>query len=63
MEKMKSSKKGGFMDNRKVNDTHQRGIERVKQRPGDMEKGQPGKMGKGDKANWTSRSAGTPKTA
>lgn len=41
-----------MIDNRKVKDNHQQGIERVKQRAGDMEKGQGGKMGKGDKANW-----------
>ncbi len=35
----------GMIDNRHVNDNHQKGIERVKQRPGDMEVGQHGKMG------------------
>lgn len=45
-------KKSGMMDNRKVNDNHQQGIERVKQRKGDMEVGQGGKMGKGDMAHW-----------
>lgn len=46
-------KKGGMMDNRKVNDNHQQGIERVKQRSGEGGRvGQPGKMtGKGH-ANW-----------
>jgi hypothetical protein len=42
-----------MIDNRKVNDNHQQGIERVKQKKGDMQKGQGGKMGKGDKANWS----------
>jgi hypothetical protein len=32
-------------DNRKVKENHQQGIERVKQRKGDMEKGQGGRMG------------------
>ena len=35
----------GMNDNRKVNDNHQGGIERVKQRSGDLEKGCGGKMG------------------
>ncbi len=38
-------KHSGMIDNRKVNENHQQGIERVKQRPGDMERGQNGKMG------------------
>ncbi|HLX54705.1 MAG TPA: hypothetical protein VKR58_12220 [Aquella sp.] len=43
---MKESKMhGGMMDNRKVSDNHQQGIERIKQRSGDMKKGQGGKMG------------------
>lgn len=33
-----------LIDNRKVKDNHQQGIERVKQRKGDMQKGQGGKM-------------------
>lgn len=54
-----------MIDNRKVKDNHQQGIERVKQRPGDMEKGQGGKMGKhGSEANFK-RSGGslTPRRA
>ncbi len=42
----------GFIDNRKVKDDHQGGIERVKLRKGDLQKGQGGKMGKVDKAHW-----------
>lgn len=38
-------KKSMMIDNRKVSDNHQQGIERVKQRKGDMEVGQGGKMG------------------
>ena len=41
-----------MIDNKKVNENHQQGIERVKQRKGDLMKGQQGKMGMGDKANW-----------
>lgn len=55
-----------MMDNRKVNDSHQKGIERVKQRKGDMEKGQGGKMSSKpkEKANWRrSDSARTPRKA
>ena len=49
--------KDGMIDNRKVSDNHQQGIERVKQRaseknPKDCE-GHYGKMGKGDKAEWS----------
>jgi hypothetical protein len=56
MEKMKG--------NRRVNDSHQEGIERVKQRKGDMEKGQGGKMGKRSEADWKRPdSASTPRKA
>lgn len=44
-----------MIDNRKVKDDHQQGIERVKQKPGESGRvGQPGKMsGKpSEKANW-----------
>ena len=49
----------GMIDNRKVKDSHQEGIERVKQRkseynPRDCE-GHNGKMGPGDKAHWSRR--------
>lgn len=36
---------GKMIDNRKVSDNHQEGIERVKQRKGDLKAGQQGKMG------------------
>lgn len=39
--------KSGMIDNRKVKDSHQEGIERVKQKKGDMPTGQPGAMGGG----------------
>ena len=59
MSKYKTS--GAMIDNRIVNDNHQQGIERVKQRkseynPKDCE-GHNGKMGGGDKAKWNRRSA------
>lgn len=38
--------------NKRVSGNHQKGIERVKQRPGDMEKGQGGKMSDKGSANW-----------
>lgn len=44
-----------MIDNRKVKDDHQQGIERVKQRPGEMGRlGEPGKMSNkpSEKANW-----------
>jgi hypothetical protein len=41
-----------FNDNRKVNDNHQQGIERVKMRKGDLVKGQGGKMSYNGKADW-----------
>lgn len=60
---------GRMIDNRRVHDTHQEGIERVKQRrseynPKDCE-GHHGKMGvKIDKAHWSRRGDSlTPKTA
>lgn len=56
--------KEGMMDNRKVKDNHQEGIERVKQRKGDMPMGQGGKMGKVTQANWKRpNSAATPRKA
>ena len=60
--------KSGMIDNRMVNDNHQQGIERVKQRrseynPKDCE-GHHGKMGKGDKAHFSRRGASlTPRKA
>jgi hypothetical protein len=44
-----------MMDNRKVHDNHQQGIERVKQRKGDMHKGQGGKMHErpSEQAHWS----------
>lgn len=51
--------KSAMIDNRYVKDNHQQGIERVKQRPGDMEVGQGGKMGMGHKSmNSFKRSGG-----
>ncbi len=51
--------KGSMIDNRKVNDNHQQGIERVKQRPSERNpkdcEGHHGKMGQGDKAHWSRR--------
>lgn len=43
-----------MIDNGKVKDNHQQGIERVKQRKGDMEVGQGGKMSQKPRegANW-----------
>jgi hypothetical protein len=63
-------KKSGMIDNRKVKDSHQEGIERVKQRKGEFPAGNghcSGKMSstKGtSEANWK-RSGGsmTPKSA
>ena len=56
-----------MIDNRKVKENHQKGIERVKQRPGESGRvGEPGKMsGKPkEKANWKrSNSAATPRKA
>lgn len=55
-----------MMDDRMVNETHQGGIERVKQRKGDMPVGQPGKMNNSpsEKANWTRpNKANTPRGA
>lgn len=40
----KHKHKGGMIDNRMVNDNHQQGIERVKQRSGDLKPGQGGHM-------------------
>lgn len=49
--------KEGMIDNRKVKDNHQQGIERVKQRSHDKRdvEGHHGKMGNGDKAHWSRR--------
>lgn len=48
-----------MIDNRKVNDNHQQGIERVKQRKGEPGRvGQPGKMVSKGHANWR-RTGGT----
>jgi hypothetical protein len=56
--------KEGMIDNRRVNDNHQVGIERVKQRKGDMKAGQGGKMHKDGHANWKRpNSANTPRPA
>lgn len=55
-----------MIDNKKVKDNHQQGIERVKMRKGELDVGQPGKMsGKPkQKANWTRpNAAGTPRKA
>jgi hypothetical protein len=43
-----------MIDNKKVNENHQQGIERVKQRKGDLKKGQEGKMYNAPEthANW-----------
>ena len=63
---MEHKLKDGMIDNRKVNDNHQGGIERVKQRKGDMHKGQGGKMENKPKehANWRrSGSSLTPRRA
>lgn len=61
---MEHKLKEGMIDNRKVNDNHQGGIERVKQRKGDMETGQPGKMKGHGHANWKrSGSSLTPRKA
>lgn len=55
-----------MIDNKKVNDKHQQGIERVKQRKGDLDVGQGGKMSKKprEKAEWRRpNSAATPRKA
>ena len=54
-----------MIDNRKVKDSHQGGIERIKQRSGDMQKGQGGKMSNApkEKARWKRTGAGTPRMA
>lgn len=44
--------KDGMIDNRKVKDNHQQGIERVLQRGKRDNEGHNGKMGKGAKADW-----------
>jgi hypothetical protein len=53
-----------MMDNKRVSGNHQKGIERVLQRKGDMEKGQGGKMhnAPSEKARWK-RESSTPKSA
>lgn len=61
---MERKPKGMMIDNRKVKDSHQEGIERVKQKKGDMEVGHGGKMGKVVEANWKRpNSASTPRKA
>ena len=54
-----SEHKGRMIDNRMVKDTHQEGIERIKQRKSDYNSkdcdGHHGKMGNGDKAHWSRR--------
>jgi hypothetical protein len=56
--------KDAMMDNKKVSDNHQQGIERVKMRSGDLKKGQGGKMHSSGTANWKRpNSAGTPRPA
>jgi len=54
--------KEGMIDNRRVNDNHQGGIERVLQKRDDKRdvEGHNGKMGKSSKAHW--RRSGTPLT-
>lgn len=55
-----------MIDNRKVSDNHQKGIERKKQRSDDMEKGHGGKMGttKGSESNFKRpNNATTPRRA
>lgn len=55
-----------MIDNNKVKENHQQGIERVKQRKGDLKPGQGGKMMKEprEKANWKRpNSANTPRPA
>lgn len=54
--------KDGMMDNRKVNDNHQQGIERVKGASKLLKKGQGGKMSNKGSASWR-RSSSTPKKA
>lgn len=53
-----------MMDKKRVSGNHQKGIERVLQRKGDMEKGQGGKMNNAPKeqARWR-RDSSTPKCA
>ena len=61
--------KSGMIDNRKVNDNHQGGIERVKQRKGDTTRadceGHYGKMGKNipSLSNWKRGDSLTPRKA
>jgi hypothetical protein len=64
-EKHKSEHHSKMIDNRKMHDSHQQGIERVKQRPGDMEVGQHGKMGKSHHGDTFKRGGGslTPRKA
>lgn len=47
----------GMIDNRRVSDNHQGGIERVKQRKEDRNdvEGHQGKMGKGGTDHWSRR--------
>jgi hypothetical protein len=50
-----------MIDNRRVKDNHQQGIERVLQRKGDLKKGQQGKMHNrpDEHANWRRPDAAT----
>lgn len=55
-----------MIDNKKVSDKHQKGIERVKMRKGELGKGQGGKMGirAKEKGNFKrANSAATPRKA
>lgn len=58
MEHNKGRHHSRMIDNKHVKDNHQKGIERVKQRPGDMEVGQPGKMGMNHKRSNTFKRSG-----
>jgi hypothetical protein len=64
---MGSKLKEGMIDNRKVNDNHQGGIERVIQRKGDRNDvaGHNGKMGKNipSLSNWKRGDSLTPRKA
>jgi hypothetical protein len=59
--------KEGMIDNRKVNDNHQKGIERVLQRKTDRNdvEGHNGKMGRGthSESNWKRGDSLTPRKA
>lgn len=55
--------KSGMIDNRKVNDSHQRGAERIMGIGKSMSKGQGGKMSSSAKADFSRSSAMTPRKA